>query len=287
MPQRKAIRTFTVKDDGEPVLIMPAFINAQETCLAGHANGICELNLIYFRGTEKRLQEYIEFLFGEIKSPKIRIDRVREGSKLAVIMDKGIEGYLIKRRAIENVKIAFNNGYSEWINGLSKSVRQNVRTAYNRLNTDGRMLKMHMVSGGQAHRSEIHRLIDVYIKRHRSRYNLKTSTIKRFYLHHLDFSSRALMNNERALHCVLTIDDEISAFSSGYIDRGKYIVPRLSIDDGFSRYSPGYLLINEAIKAFSENDKVYAIDLSEGTEKYKLDLGGKVYNKLDFEIGRM
>ena len=94
------------------------------------------------------MQEYIEFLFGEIKSPKIRIDRVREGSKLAVIMDKGIEGYLIKRRAIENVKIAFNNGYSEWINGLSKSVRQNVRTAYNRLNTDGRMLKMHMVSGG-------------------------------------------------------------------------------------------------------------------------------------------
>ena len=47
------------------------------------------------------------------------------------------------------------------------------------------------------------------------------------------------------------------------------------------------MMVFRDIKAFSENDKVYAIDLSEGTEKYKLDLGGKVYNKLDFEIGRM
>ena len=129
--------------------------------------------------------------------------------------------------------------------------------------------------------------MNTYINRHRNRYNINTSVIKRFYLQHLDFSTRALMTNKNAMHCILYIGDQIGAFCSGYIDKGKYVVPRLSIDDRFARYSPGYVLINEVIKMFSNDTLVHTIDLSEGAEKYKIDLGGRVYQKIDFELTRM
>lgn len=81
---------------------------------------------------------------------------------------------------------------------------------------------------------------------------------------------------------------EIAGFCSGYIDHDTFVVPRLSIVNDFSRYSPGYLLISESIKWFGINSRsVRIIDLSEGTEQYKLDLGGIVYKKNDFTIKRI
>lgn len=78
----------------------------------------------------------------------------------------------------------------------------------------------------------------------------------------------------------------MAGFCSGYIDNDSFVIPRLSINDEFARYSPGYLLINEAIKWFSANSNIRIIDLSEGAEKYKLDLGGIVYKKVDYTIKR-
>ena len=186
----------------------------------------------------------------------------------------------------ENVSIDFSSGYDIWLQSLSKNVRQNLRTAYNRLRKDGKDIYIETSCGGQISHSLMNRLIDIYIKRHDERYNVRTSTLKSAYLRYMDFSTRALMKNPRALH--IYISGEIAGFCSGYIDRDAFIVPRLSIDNDFSRYSPGYLLINEAIKRFGiNNSRIRYIDLSEGTEKYKLDLGGTIYKKFDYTIKRI
>ena len=55
------------------------------------------------------------------------------------------------------------------------------------------------------------------------------------------------------------------------------IIPRIAIDDAFSFYSPGLCLINETIKHLIENTEYANLDLCDGDEKYKFDMGGTEY----------
>ena len=278
--------TISVLDNNVPVLIVPALASTSNMELAGHANDMCELSPIYFKGSERDLERYLKSFFDVSGHRKYLFSRIRESTQLCRILGEGIAGYDISMTSKENVSIDFSSGYDIWLQSLSKNVRQNLRTAYNRLRKDGKDIYIETSCGGQISHSLMNRLIDIYIKRHDERYNVRTSTLKSAYLRYMDFSTRALMKNPRALH--IYISGEIAGFCSGYIDRDAFIVPRLSIDNDFSRYSPGYLLINEAIKRFGiNNSRIRYIDLSEGTEKYKLDLGGTIYKKFDYTIKRI
>ncbi len=288
VPKRMWPCTMSVLDDSDPVLIVPALVSSTNAELAGHANGMCELSPIYFKGTEGDLKRYLKFFFDASGYREYLFTRIRGSTRLSRTLIEGIEGYDISATSKENVSIDFSNGYDVWFQSLSKNVRQNLRTAYNRLRKDGKDIHIEVSRGGRISRSLMNRSIDIYIKRHDERYNVKTSALKSAYLRYFDFSTRALMKNPLSLHIYIYISGRIAGFCSGYMDRDSFTVPRLSIDNDFSRYSPGYLLINETIKWFGVNDRsIRFVDLSEGTEKYKLDLGGTVYKKIDYTIKRI
>ena len=287
VPKRMRPCTMSVLDGNDPVLIFPALISNSNMELAGHANGMCELSPIYFRESEKNLKCYLKFFLDASGYREYLFTRIRESTQVNCILDEGFAGYDISVTSKDNVSIDFSGGYDAWFQSLSKSTRQNLRTAYNRLEKDGRDIRVEVRRGGEISHSLMNRLIDIYIKRHNERYEVKTSLLKSAYLRYLDFSTRALIKNPMACHIYVCISGRIAGFCSGYIDRGAFIVPRLSIDNDFSRYSPRYLLINEAIKWFcSSGGCVHMIDLSEGAEKYKLDLGGTIYKKLNYTIRR-
>lgn len=97
--------------------------------------------------------------------------------------------------------------------------------------------------------------------------------------------SKIIYKTKMQLHLyILYIENEIASFMSGLICRtGKYIVPRLSINNKYTFFSLGILLINEVIKYFSNNNqKVNAIDLSEGEEEYKYKMGGVTHYSYNF-----
>lgn len=288
VPKHMKACTISVSDDDIPVFIVPALVNDSKLELAGHANGICELSPIYFGESESNLRSYVEFFLNESGFHEYLFTRIRESSKFSRILGEGIDGYDISATGTENVAIDFGSGHDAWFQALSKSTRQNLRTAYNRLAKDEKDIRIGVSYGAQVSHSLMNKLIDIYIKRHNERYDVKTSALKSFYLRYLDFSTRALMKNPNALHIYIYISDRIAGFCSGYIDNGAFVVPRLSIDNDFSRYSPGYLLINEAIKWFDANNSgIHTIDLAEGSEKYKLDLGGTIYKKFNYTIKRI
>lgn len=285
-PKHMKACTFSVLDDDAPAFIVPALVNGSKMELAGHANGMCELSPIYFKVTEGNLKSYIKFFLDKSGYGEYLFTRIRETTKFSRILGEGIDGYDISATSKDNVAIDFSDGHDVWFRSLSKNVRQNLRTAYNRLEKDEKSLRIEVSRGTQISHSLMNKLLDIYIKRHNERYDVKTSSLKSFYLRYLDFSTRALIQSPKSIH--IYISDRIAGFCSGYIDHNSFVVPRLSIDNDFSRYSPGYLLINEAIKWFDENDSgVRIIDLSEGSEKYKLDLGGTIYKKLNYTIKRI
>lgn len=288
VPKQMQPRTLSLLDDNVPVLIFPLLVRGTKAELAGHANGMCELSPIYFKNSEKKLKQYLKFLFDASCCDEYLFSRIRDSSHFCRILDEGIAGYDISATSRDNVQIDFSQGYAAWFQELGKSVRQNLRTAYNRLEKDGKSFRVEVSNGQKLSHSFMNKLLDIYIKRHDERYNVKTSVLKSIYLRYFDFSTRALLKNPKSFHVCVYISGKIAGFCSGYIDRDAFVIPRLSIDNDFSRYSPGYLLVSEAIKWLDANNTgVHVIDLSEGAERYKLDLGGTAYKKIDYTVKRI
>ena len=150
IPKHMLPRTYTVLENEKPVLLFPALSNKNRIELAGHANGLCELNLVYFKDSESQVKSYLLYLLETVKISKVKIDRIRDTTLLARILGEGINGYSVTNRNVDNVEIDFSKGYAAWFDSLSKSVRQNCRTAYNRLKNDVLMTELHTKRGGGA-----------------------------------------------------------------------------------------------------------------------------------------
>lgn len=82
----------------------------------------------------------------------------------------------------------------------------------------------------------------------------------------------------------LDIDGTLAAFMSGLVKDNVFVVPRLSINNEYRRYSPGIILINEAIKYFISDTKITILDLSQGQESYKYNMGGKEHYTYEFRF---
>lgn len=279
--------SYVLFSNNEPVLIFPALQSKNEIELAGSTNGICSLCPIYF-GPEEMYEDALIYFLRNIKKDRIVIDRLQEESETARIL-KAINGWAkVESSTTENVRIRFENGYDSWYLSLKKSVRQNLRTAYNRCATDGFEVRFELFKGGSISSGMMKELVTIYNNRHELHYGVKTSKLKRMYMEKYDFSTVSLFHNPYAIHAVIYIDGKIAGFFSGYYDTRtrSIIIPRLSIDPEYNRYSPGYLLINEAIRWFENDEDVVCLDLSTGNEKYKIDLGGEIYKKGRYIIAK-
>lgn len=290
IPKKMKVGTFTVLNNGVPKMIFPAMHNKNVVELAGENQGTSNLSPIVFNGSRDvkgLLNKLLDYFFDK-GVRKVRLIKIKDGSFFDSFFDEDLEKWSVDKKYYDNVKIEFKNGFEDWHSRLSKSVRQNLRTAFNRLKTDGKEFEAKVYRGGKIPRRVMHKMVSIYNNCHTERYGTKVSLLKKFYLQHLDFSTRDFMNNPDAIHYALYIQGELAAFFSGYVDQNmnSIIVPRLSIDRKFSRYSPGYILLKEAISDCDKNGIANCIDLSRGIEKYKTDLGGIVYRKLDISLSR-
>lgn len=244
--------------------------------LFGNVNGFNECGMLY--DGHAILPEVIDLVrqhFGEVEFMKID-----ESSPLA--MFKGESA-----RESDNVSICFGNDFEEYFKSFSKSVRQNVRTAYNRMKTDGLSFKMEYFtphSKKNAGKIPIGKLINLYVKRHSERYGVRTSPLKKWFLQHQNFATRYYLHAQNAFTSVLYIGSEIGAFLSGLYNEHTLIVPRLSVNSECLRYSPGLVLICETIKQLQQSTSIRCLDLSLGDEPYKYQLGGKCHKSYRFKI---
>lgn len=175
-------------------------------------------------------------------------------------------------------------GYDFYFSSLSKNVRQNVRTAYNRMSKDGHSYELRTIQPKDLTPKTKKELLDVYLQRSVSRYGKKFNFTSRYqykYIHHYTITLDTL---ENAIYYVLYIDDKIAAFMGCFVNHSNsyLIVPRLAINEEFRRYSPGMLLLNETAKHCYENSGIREIDLSRGVDQYKVNMGGLIYYNHDF-----
>lgn len=294
---------YTLYEDGE--LMMIAMLNKLkgEYSLFGDVNGCEYCDFIY--ADNVNIERYVEKLKAYLDSP-ILCPMVLENAKLYQECCCFSSYSFIREKS--NVHIFLDNKYNDYFSGLSKSVRQNLRTAYNRLFKDSHTFEIKIIhnidnttsseyisqNGIQAsmecnyitkkitlsEKEELFStMIDLYVDRHSKQYNVQTSSLKKWYLKKLNFSTVSLKKLDNGFSSLLFIDGKLAAFMSGF--KNQYgttlVIPRLSINSDFLFYSPGLMLVNETIKYLYSQTSVKELDLSQGTEKYKFDMGGEVH----------
>ena len=181
----------------------------------------------------------------------------------------------------ECVDIYLQSDYESHFKKLSKSVRQNVRTAYNRLQKDGVDYDFRFYIGGKnIPASAKNDSKKCYLKRQLDAYANSLSLISKVkhfiginWLRHDNFS---LFKNRNSVNATLYLNGKIAACFMGALNytKDRVVIPRLAFSTEFRKYSPGYVLLTECMQYVLANTGIRHIDLCRGTEKYKSDLGG-------------
>lgn len=258
-------------EDNKPVCIAPLVIDRKPTkCirLLGHGTNAGYLDFIYKEA--KYVPKMLEYINEKYKNYNIEFIFVKEESPLTKML-KSSESF--------NNYAIFIKDYETYFSSLSKSTRQNIRTAYNRLEKDGHKYKECIFNKDS---KEIEKILgycnEIYHKRKKDWVKTEieyTPLVKRKVLKR-DVINQSVRSLEEAIVVVLFIDEIPAGYFIGLKYENGIYIPRLAIDVKFARYSPGMILINEYLKKIKLNEKAYIFDLCRGEEKYKSFLKGEI-----------
>ena len=271
---------FVFKNNGTTMMILPLFkkIFKNEYMLFGKKAGVGYLDAIYSDSvTTTDLDDCFAILEKTVRG-KIIFDHVRSETLLGkwLLMKHG----KVSQEGCSEIEICGN--YNEYYSSLSKHMRQNIRTAYNRLKSDGCTLEYSIIDYNNMEQSLYKQLQKLYIERQILKYN--KNPLYRYFVKYIDLGTKIQKQDsikEKAL--LLFINGNVAAFCDAIYTENRIIVPRLAIGEGYDRYSPGVILLNESIKKLIDED-IKWIDLTHGTEAYKVSMGGKIHYCVEAEI---
>lgn len=251
--------------------------------------GYCDITDFLFSDSlrEEEKRDVLQQMIKKIGKP-FCMSRIMADSETLFLLDGRVE----QKYIVPCVNIHLPEDYDSHIATLSKSVRQNIRTAYNRMTKNDATYEFKFFVGGANIPDEVKKETHaIYNKRQFSEYRYSDkitlfsllSKLQVKYLRHDNFS---LYRNSNAVQSVLFINGKIAAMFAGVLNKvgDRVVIPRLAIYMEYSFYSPGYVLLCETMKHVIPNTSIRNIDLCRGTEKYKTDMGGVIYDTVFGEV---
>lgn len=256
-------------ENNKPVCIAPLVIDdfpEKYIRLLGHGTNAGYLDFIY--RDERYVVDVLEYCKRRFQEYKFDFIFVKESSPLFNSMNS-VEEF--------NNYTIYIRDYDTYLSSLSKSTRQNIRTAYNRLNKDELTYDFTIHDNNKIANAELKDINELYHKRKSEWTGEKElSTRRKKIFLSRDVIFRGIKKMDSSCVAVLKIDNKNAAFFVGFKFEGGIYIPRLAINSDFSRYSPGIILINEFLRIRLIDQKGYIFDLCRGDEKYKSTLGGSV-----------
>ncbi len=272
-------------DEGKTIMIIPLCKNffKKTYSMFGFNCTYGYIDFIYSKYLSiEKMEECFIKLSKELKGNKLNINRLREDSLLCRYL---LKNYQTKCTIICS-HIDLPDTYDKYLSSLEKNWRHHIRTAYNRLVTEQKLIELKTVYKQPLPDEEFKKMIDLYSIRRNTRYEHNEGKIYKLFLKKLDICSAALKRMENVVHFILYIDNEVAAFCNGFIsdNNSTITLPRLSINIEYEKFSPGILLLNESIKKICELGIAKKIDLIHGDERYKRELGAKPHYSHEFEV---
>lgn len=272
---------YKVTDDNEVKIIAPLCLRNNEAYIIGKGCGQNYYDFVYGENLEEK---YVYKLMVYLKNKGINIIHIpliRSESDLCKILLKPNNIFKIdkKNSCVVNMKFDFDD-YDSYFKSLSKSTRQNIRTAYNRLRKDDIDYKVN-VEEKKISETRAKELMNFYVRRHSLDLNnccLKEKIIqkaRRFILGKWDNNKvvfNSMINNDNHRLYSIYIEGNLAAYYYGLVyPENKISFKHVAINDDYKKYSPGMILANEIIKL--ENKRFKVFDFTTGRENYKYKLG--------------
>lgn len=266
--------------NNQPIIIAPLTIPKKDNDnlyvqILGQYTKSGLLNFIYT--DDVKCEEFdclIEFIKEKYKKYIIRFYEIPNFCKLNRFLSDSQKCKKISDRIC--IRSVIPDTVEEYYNGLSKSIRQTIRTSYNRLNKDGVEHKLIINQGQGISNRYNNKLLYLYKKRYsewdgknnaENRVNL-IETIRNFLAGKDPFLLFA--KNTHSYIVSYLIDDNLAAYFIALADdKGYFIVPTLVHNSDYKKYSPGLLIIFEFISKILKESDICIFDLSRGNEEYK------------------
>ncbi len=213
------------------ILILPLYKKwwKNRYTLFGNKTGCAYLDAIYYPNiTSEDFDECFSALKYNLKDFTIHYNYVKTTSLLGkYLTDK----YNSIGNYTKYVVINLPDEYEIYNEGLSKNVRQNIRTAYNRINKNMCKINLCVYDSDNIPVKVKNEINSIYITRMTNRYDKKGGFLYKLFLNHFDAGSKALEQlNNRVLWFILNLNDSPIAFMAAFTERDHktLVIPKTS-----------------------------------------------------------
>ncbi len=289
------LRYIRIKRNNECLLIAPFLLRGQKAYLLGEKAPVDYFGFVYANNSIESLEillRYLKFKY-RIKHINFGLLPVSQTRIMDLFYALSTEKYHIETSVGQNAALEYSfKSFDEYFKSLSKSVRQNYRTAINRSKTDGIEFSFEFYS--EIPNSVIKRFLIDHKNRLNSRYsNGRPKIIETLlspYRNIIYGKWRrdqpiywSMKENKDHILCVAYLNKKPAAYFYGLISeslgkrRINFLRACVNVEE-FGKYSPGIVLGIELIKHFGNNFDIY--DFTIGNEQYKYQLGCKDFENL-------
>lgn len=243
-----------------------------------HYSDYC--NLIYKDTDEEGFQFLISHLQKQYHHMAMIFDGLREGTEFENYLKKS---YIPQRHL--SVYVDIEDSVSGYEAQLSKSTKQNLRTARNRINRENLQYEYCIFSKLEDERL-VEQLINIHLKRNleKNRRNKKLfdtlRKIRQSYLEkHKNIIPLVMKEMEDVWVLVVYINGEIAGYLFGLYDLGTIRIMQNCVNSDYGFYSPVFLAaydyIIDCINGNFGGKRVDRLDFTSGGETYKYKLHGQ------------
>lgn len=184
---------YVFKRDKRVIMILPLFKKWFRNCysLYGFKAGAGYLDAIYAESiTLKDITECFEALKNNTKRAMIHFEHVKDKTEFGRwIIENG--GTVSTEGCTE---IPLPDEYEDYHSSLSKHMKQNIRTAYNRLKTDEKVYEYESIAYAEISENISKKLQQLYIDRQVSKYG--KNVLYRFFVNHVDLGTKIHKSND-------------------------------------------------------------------------------------------
>jgi len=274
-----------ITENERTIMIVPLckHLLKNEYTLFGDQSGCGYLDCIYSQDLGKdKMEECFRYVGQMLRGSTLYINRLKESSILC--------RYLLEKYEPKGTRtcacIELPDSYDAYLGSLKKDWRHHIRTNYSRLESEQSVATLKTYYKEPLPKKEFLQISDCYFERRKSRYDQKGALFYKFFLRYFDIGSAAMRERGNYIHFILCINDCVAAFCTGFIspEKGEILLFRLAINGDFAEFSPGILLLNESIKKIYELGIAKKIDMLEGNQRYKHEMGARQHNCYAFEL---
>ena len=284
-----------VKKEGATIIIAPLwvfknnhrFINKKGLYVTGRESWSDYLNLIYNVFDSNALIFLLKEIAAKYSIKHFVFEQLQPNTELYHFIKE--TQHITSQSQTTCVSLELPTAFEDYQKQLSKNSRQNIRTAYNRLQKDGISLRFKIndtaVDKDLCMEMRSIRLNKKYKKVSKFR-ELKYRIEYKLRFHYLPFTP--MLHYEKSMTMTAYAqNNSLCAFFNYAIDdeRKCIIILGAGTSEQFARYSPAILLMHHFIE-HAITMKYQTIDFTRGDEKYKFALGGKSFDiqSIEFDI---